>query len=383
MTPSDLELIREFTQAQSHAAFEALVLRHINLVHSAAFRQVRDYQLAEDVVQCVFAELARSAPRLRQDTILPAWLYQVTRRTAIDVIRRESSRQVREKIAAEMHLMNHQSTDWAEVAPLLDEAMHRLDQKDRTAVLLRYFENQDLRAVGLALGISDDAAQKRLSRAIERLRQFFNQRGVKLTASSLVLLLSAHAVQAAPVALPAAVTSGLVSPGTLSANIFSITTTKLILMTTLKKSVIAAAVVALLGTGIYQVTLRHHREFYPRSTWAFSGFATPEATIKTFMRAKSVGDADTVLSIATPELREQVENAHFRGKTDAQKAAFLIENVKNVSGVEILDKKTMAQDRVAYRTHFAGQARDATALVSLIKVDGAWKFAAVDENPAR
>jgi RNA polymerase sigma factor (sigma-70 family) len=376
MTPGDSELIREFVESQSPEAFKELVLRHIDLVHSAALRQVRDHQLAEDVAQCVFVELARTAPRLKPDTILPAWLYQVTRRTAIDVVRRESSRQTRERIAAELQLMNADTSDWTEIAPLLDEAMHTLDDKDRAAVLLRYFENQTLRTVGELLGTSDDAAQKRVSRAIEHLRLFCAHKGVKVSAIGFALLLSAHAVQAAPAGLSTVVISS-------AASVTTTTATKLIIMTTLKKCIITTAVLAVLGTGVYQVNHRTSREIYPRSSWAFSGFATPEATIKTFMWAKSVGDAETVLAIATPELRVQVENAHFRGKTEAQKAAFLIDNVKQVSGVEIIEKKTLTKDHVAYRTHFDGMPKDSSALLSMVKIDGAWKFAAVEERSAR
>jgi RNA polymerase sigma factor (sigma-70 family) len=383
MRSGDMELIREFTQAQSQDAFKELVLRHLNLVHSAALRQVQDHQLAEDVAQCVFTELARNAPRLKPDTILPAWLFQVTRRTAIDVIRRESSRQTRERIAAEMHHMNADTSNWAEIAPLLDEAMHTLDEKDHAAMLLRYFENQSLRVVGESLGTSDDAAQKRVSRALERLRLFFANKDVRVSASAFALLLSAHAVQAAPANLFAVVLSSAGTAGTLSVSLTTANATKFIIMTPLKKCMIATAVVAMLGAGVYQVSYRTSREIYPRSSWTFSGFATPEATIKTFMWAKSVGDAETVLAIATPELRVQVENAHFRGKTEAQKAAFLIDNVKQVSGVEIIEKKTLTKDHVAYRTHFDGMPKDSFALLSMVKIDGAWKFAAVEERSGR
>src|SRR5207302_10640116 len=150
--------------------------------------------------------------KLKPDTVLTAWLYQVTRRTAVDVIRRESRRQLREQIATEMNAMNLQADSgtgfqpvWADIEPLLDEAMESLDETDRTAVLLRYFENKSLREVGQTLGTSEDAAQKRVSRAVERLREFFSKRGVPVGASGLVVVLSANAVQAAPVGLATSV----------------------------------------------------------------------------------------------------------------------------------------------------------------------------------
>lgn len=201
----DLELLRQFTRDHSQAAFTSLVQRHVNLVYSAALRQVRSPQLAEDVTQSVFADLARNAAKFTNvpapAPVLAAWLFTVTRRTAVDVIRKKSRRQLREQIAEEMNAMNATEASWTEIEPLLDEAVAALDETDRAAVLLRYFENQSLRAIGQELGVSDDAAQKRVSRAVERLREFFAKRGVSVGAGGLVVVISANAVQAAPVGL--------------------------------------------------------------------------------------------------------------------------------------------------------------------------------------
>src|SRR6185295_6094339 len=122
-------------------AFTALVQRHLDLVYCAALRQVRSPELAEEVAQSVFTDLACNASRLKSDTVLTAWLYQVTRRTTIDVVRREARRQLREQIAFEMNAMNATADDWTQIEPLLDEAMHALDATECTAILLRFFEN--------------------------------------------------------------------------------------------------------------------------------------------------------------------------------------------------------------------------------------------------
>ena len=100
----------------------------MDLVYSAALRQTRSPQLAEEVSQSVFTDLAQNASKLKPDTILTAWLYQVTRRTSIDVIRRESRRQFRERVALEMTDMNSTSSEWTQIEPLLDEAMEVLDE---------------------------------------------------------------------------------------------------------------------------------------------------------------------------------------------------------------------------------------------------------------
>jgi DNA-directed RNA polymerase sigma subunit (sigma70/sigma32) len=139
---------------------------------------------------------------------------QVTRRTAIDVVRREASRQLREQIATEMDALNATAADWTHIEPLLDEAMHALDDTDRAAVLLRYFENKSLREVGVTLGTSENAAQKRVSRAIERLREFFAKRGITVGASGLVVVISSNAVQAAPVGLAVTISTVATVAGT-------------------------------------------------------------------------------------------------------------------------------------------------------------------------
>ena len=247
---SDLELLRDYARNKSEEAFTELVSRHLNLVYWAALRQVRSPQLAEEVVQSAFIDLARQAHQLAANTILSAWLYQVTRRTAINVVRREARRQIREQIASELTAMNATASDWTQVEGLLDDAMDALDETDRTAVLLRYFENKSLREVGEMLGASDNAAQKRISRAIDRLREFFTKRGVAIGASGLIGAISANAVQAAPIGLAATISTAALVAGTTLAGSAAASITKVIAMTTLQKSAIAAAIVAVAGTGI-------------------------------------------------------------------------------------------------------------------------------------
>ena len=252
---NDLELLHEYARENSEDAFAALVHRHLDLVYSAALRQARSPQLAEEVAQSTFINLARHAHRLAADTILTAWLYQVTRREAIDVVRREARRQLREQIATEMNVMNATAADWTHVEPLLDEAMHALDETDRAAVLLRYFENKSLREVGATLGASENAAQKRLSRAIERLREFFAKRGVTVGESGLLVVISANAVQAAPVGMAVTVSTAAALAGSTIAAATTATATKAIAMTTVQKTILGSMLAAAVGTGIYEARL--------------------------------------------------------------------------------------------------------------------------------
>jgi len=251
VTESDLELIEAFNREQSQDAFTELVRRHLDLVYCAALRQVRSPQLAEEVAQSAFIDLARNAARLKADTVLTAWLYKVTRRRAINVVRGEARRQVREQIASQLNAMNATAADWTYIEPVLDEAMDALNDTDRTAVLLRYFENRSLHEVGEALGITDAAAQKRVIRAVERLREFLGKRGVGMSAASLLVLISGNAMHAAPAGLAAAISSAAALAGTVGAATTA-AATKAIAMTTLQKTLIIAAIAATAAVGVHE-----------------------------------------------------------------------------------------------------------------------------------
>ena len=248
---TDSELLQQFARDRSEKAFATLVSRHVDLVYSAALRQVRSSQLAEEVAQTVFLDLSRSADKLKSDTILTAWLYTVTRRKAIDVVRHESSRQLREQIAVELAAMKTPDAHWKEIEPLLDEAMETLDETDRSAILLRYFENKSLREVGESLGASDDAAQKRVMRAVEQLREYFSRKGVTIGGAGLVTLVSANAAQAAPIALSALISSAVITGGTVS-TAGLVGAGKTLIMTTAQKTFVTIVLVSAAGVGIYE-----------------------------------------------------------------------------------------------------------------------------------
>ncbi len=251
---SDHDLLRQYARDGSQAAFAELVDRHLNLVYSAARRQVCSQQLAEDIAQSVFVELARQSGGFKSDTPLVAWLHVVTRRTAIDFIRRETRRIAREEQAADLMKNDSAPVAWSAVEPLLDEAVESLAEPDRTAILLRYFQNKSLRDVGAALGTSDDAAQKRVSRAVEQLREFFLRRGIAVSAAGLTADLSAHALHFAPGGLGLTITSAVSLSGAAN-SVATFEATKAIAMTTVQKVAFGTAFALVLGTGLYEATL--------------------------------------------------------------------------------------------------------------------------------
>lgn len=209
MALNDMALVREFAANGSEPAFAELVARHISLVHSAAWRQVGDVHLAEEITQAVFIILARKAASLGPDTILSAWLYRTARYAAADALKLQRRRQRRDQ-EAYMQSTLHEPSDahvWEQVAPLLDDAMNSLGERDRAALVLRFFENKTAVEMAAALKINEETAQKRVTRALEKLRKLFSKRGVTLTAAVVASVVSANSVQAAPMGLAATVTA--------------------------------------------------------------------------------------------------------------------------------------------------------------------------------
>lgn len=252
MPPSDSELIHQYARTGSQAAFSELVHRHVDLVYSAARRKIDSAHLAEEITQSVFLDLAKSAARLKPGTPLVAWLYVVTRRTAIDAIRQEARRKIREQTATEIAAMTSSEPPWKELEPLLDEALEKLSAKDRSALLLRFFENKNLRDVGEALGISDDAAQKRVTRATGQLRSIFARRGIAVGSGGLIAALSANATQAAPAALGATISTQVLASLTAPQAVL-LHTSKTILMTTAQKALLATALALAGGFLLYDL----------------------------------------------------------------------------------------------------------------------------------
>jgi RNA polymerase sigma factor (sigma-70 family) len=203
MQPTDdSALLRQFAESHSDEAFAELVARHVNLVYSVALRQTGRPVDAEEITQAVFIILAKKARELRHDRAISSWLFQTTRLTANNFIRSEMRRHRREQEACMQSLLD-ESGDmvWQRIAPALDDAVTALGEKDRRAIILRFYEGRNLREVGAVLGASEDAAEKRIARALEKIRRFFFKRGVDSTTTALAGAISANSVQAAPVGL--------------------------------------------------------------------------------------------------------------------------------------------------------------------------------------
>jgi RNA polymerase sigma factor (sigma-70 family) len=257
---TDQELLREYAAGASEAAFSELVRRYIDLVYSAALRLVGNVHLAEDVSQKVFLALAQNAGQLADRAVLPGWLHGTAHNLSANAIRSEVRRRAREQEAAAMNelLAPEPEPLWESVAPFLDAGLSQLSEPDRDALLLRYFQHKSAQEIAQLLGISGEAAQKRVNRAVGRLREFLAKQGIVVGAGALIVLIGTNAVQAAPVGLALTVSTAVLSTACLQTTTV-IASTKIIAMTTIQKALIAAAAVAALGTGIYQARQTLHR----------------------------------------------------------------------------------------------------------------------------
>lgn len=252
----DRELLRRYAEEKSEAAFAELVRRRVDFVYGCALRRVGgDAGLAEDIVQAVFSALAQQARVVARHATLTGWLFTTTRYASAQIVRRERRRHAREQ---EAHVMmsndlpgpDTAAADWARLRPVLDAALDQLSERDREAVLLRFFEQRSFAEVGEKLRLNENAARMRVERALEKLHGLLAGRGVTSTSAALGLALAGHAAIAAPAGLAVAVTGTALAGG--AATVAAVGSGAAIfgLMSATKIQVGLAAALAVAGTGL-------------------------------------------------------------------------------------------------------------------------------------
>ncbi len=250
--PDDITLLKQYAGGDE-SAFTTLFERHVHLVHSAALRQARNPSHAEEVTQAVFILLARKAKSLSPRTVLSGWLYQAARLTTASLIKRESRRQRREQEVYMQTLTEPDPALWEQIAPLLDEAMGRLGEKDRNAIVLRFFENQSSQETAAALKLNEVTARKRVSRALEKLQKFFSRRGIVSTGETLAGTIATHSVQPVPVALVKTIAAAALAKGAAaSLPTLALAKTTIMALTMKTKTIVATTFIGtlLLGAGV-------------------------------------------------------------------------------------------------------------------------------------
>jgi RNA polymerase sigma factor (sigma-70 family) len=192
---NDRELLSAFERGDEQA-LDSIIKKYFPAVYGAAVRQLGDRHLAEDVAQSVFILFSRKAPSLSPDVSLVGWLLRATRFVARDVMKQRCRRLEREEQATRFAAATEEGESvWALVAPLVDEALATLSSREQQCVLARFIEGQSFREIGEQQSISEDAAQKRVSRSLEKMRLFLERRGVKTGAATFGVLLATNLVQ--------------------------------------------------------------------------------------------------------------------------------------------------------------------------------------------
>jgi len=383
MVTDDMMLVRDYAQSRSERVFETLVLRHINLVYSVAFRQVRDTHLAEEITQAVFIILERKAKAFGPKTILSGWLCRTTRYVAANVLTVERRRKQREQEAYMRAPIDEPDLNaWTRIEPVLEAAMAQLGEEDHNAVVLRFFEGKSFREVSIALGASEEAAKKRVKRALEKLRAFFTKRGLTLSAGVIAAAISANSIQAAPIGLATSITVAVVKGTTVTTSILTLVKTTLKLMAYTKlKTVATGGAIALLLTGtatvVVQKVYSQTNTTKAPASLAFAGYATPEASIQSSVWAGSVGDFQKFLAGCTMEQAERMK-ARIAGKSDEQIKQEAMAWANSLTGYKITRKDVISDDTI----HLHIQAkpsqdglRTGKAVVIMKKVGNEWKQA--------
>ncbi len=254
----DAQLLDRYAKEGSEAAFAELVQRHIRLVYATALHQLgRDRHLAEDATQRVFADLARKASTLSGHPSLAGWLFKSARYAAIQLLRQETRRKIRETKMSEDALVRGPVEANRERAwPALSELVGQLSERDRTAILLRFFEERSFAEIGRALGLSEDGARSRVDRTLDRLRRSLERRGVASTTALLAGELASSAAEATmPPAFAASVTQAALTGAGISKTV-SITGI-LITMNSFQTGIVAFALAASLVPAA--LSYRNHR----------------------------------------------------------------------------------------------------------------------------
>jgi RNA polymerase sigma factor (sigma-70 family) len=318
----DAELLQRYARDRAEDALAEVVKRHIGFVYRVALQEIGgDAHHASDVTQAVFIQVARKAGLLAQHRVLKGWLFITARYLAANVIRSERRRHHREKEAHAMQQLGNESepsADWANARPLITNALGKLSQRDREAVLLRYFEGQDYAQIGARLSLSADAARLRVERALERMRVALARSGVASTTAALAATLTTQAALPVPTGLETIVTGAALASGATGAGVANFLT---LMCTTKTQAALLAGILLIGGLGMLlqqraRATLLHqlvdlHREDVQaarlrmenaRLASPFGGVEEPAANELAQLRNRSDELKQRLATLAAPSL---------------------------------------------------------------------------------
>lgn len=382
----DMALLREFARSRSEEAFATLVSRHINLVYSVAWREVRDAHVAQELTQVVFSLLAQKADSLNPKTILSGWLWRTTRNASSATLRNQRRREQREQQAYMQAQLNEPEPDvWTQIEPLLETAIAQLGEKDHDAVVLRFIEGRSFKEVSAALGTSEAGAKMRVNRALEKLREFFNKRGFGFSLAMIGGAICANSVQGAPIGLATTVTVAAIKGTSATASTLTLIKTTLRIMTYTKiKTVAAGGVLALLlaGTSALLVHVVNAQTKGAKGSSdvampGLAGFASPEAALKSFIWSESTGDLQKLLAACTPEQGERFKKK-ITGIPEQELRERMVQEAKNRANYVVTDKEVVSDTEVRLHLRvqpYPGHPNVGNDIQVMQKIGDEWRYA--------
>jgi RNA polymerase sigma factor (sigma-70 family) len=249
MDAPDIDLLRRYAEDGDEGCFEELVRRHLGLVYSTALRHLGgDPHLAQDVAQIVFTHLAQSAKSLLGHRALAGWLFRDAFFVASKLVRADRRRSDREKqalMAISDSMLDQTGTK--DLLPILDEIISNLRPKERDALVLRFFQGLDFQSTAERLGISQHAAEKRVERAVQRLRALLAAKGVTASSAAIGSALLAGGLASTPPILAAAISLSSLASVAVGQSSAWLTLASITIMTKLK---IAAAVLLIASASV-------------------------------------------------------------------------------------------------------------------------------------
>lgn len=326
-TVNDGELLRRHVEQGDEGAFAEVVQRHVNLVYATAKRLANgDAHLAEDISQQVFTALARNAQRLAEHPTLAGWLHTSTRHLVYKAIRTENRRRAREQ---ELYTMQNiaakPEVQWEKLQPVLDAAVAKLGDDERNAVLLRYFEDKSYREVGECIGLNEEAARKRVDRAVDKLRTHFSRKGITVAAGLLGEAITTHAAETAPAGLANSVAAKALVQAAASP-VGSIYFLKVILTMTTTTKIIAVAATLLVMAASY------HYFSHPAEPGVLPAAAVLSNEVKS--------TPPTVASVQTAPAPKVVSAATVAPSPNSNGAPQPLANIKVQTAAVVLDANT-------------------------------------------
>lgn len=184
LTMDEAALIRA-AQKGDEFAFERLVQMYDHAVLRLAYNLLRSQEDAAEVYQEAFLRVYRNLHNFRFDCSFQTWLYRIVTNLCVDYLRKRKSRREEPSVVSTENGERDLAAQWKEeradgdpqrklmsrqLRERIESVLAELTPRERTVFELRHFHGMRLRAIGEALGASEEAAKNCLFRATQKMR---------------------------------------------------------------------------------------------------------------------------------------------------------------------------------------------------------------------